>query len=480
MRAYNLCFLSILGLAACGKVHLGDHDSGVIDPEDGGQGPIVCGDAICEEGLVCCNASCGLCAAPDQGCAAIECQDGCTSNADCDPGQFCEWAGACGPIEPGHTGVCTDSPDACIPEISPTCGCDGATYQSACDARSNGVSVAHDGPCEVDGCAAQDARADDPTCPAFFGYAWNGEGCDGIGGCNCVGTDCDQLYSDQSECEAAHAMCARCGPQDAIGVGDCFLSFGIRWNGASCESVGGCECVGTECMSLYTSVEACQSDRADCGERLCTHTAQCAETEYCRFPEGSCGGIGECLPRPPELMCTFEAPVVCGCDGVTYGCESEANGAGTTIRHEGACTVGSCGPMDAEPSGPCGVVLGVRWNGMTCESFSGCSCVGADCMRIGWTLDDCEREYDGCSMPSGGTCGTIAGLVCRPDEWCDYPDAMWCGGDDEGGTCRPRPEDCTSDVDPACGCDGTVYNNPCAANRAGYDVTDRPGACPMM
>src|SRR5688572_998226 len=48
---------------------------------------------------------------------------------------------------------------------------------------------------------------------------------------------------------------------------------------------------------------------------------------------------------------------------------------------------------------------------------------------------------------------------CRPDEYCHFPDGT-CAGP---GTCELRPDACTADYEPACGCDGITYSNPCVA-----------------
>ena len=67
-------------------------------------------------------------------------------------------------------------------------------------------------------------------------------------------------------------------------------------------------------------------------------------------------------------------------------------------------------------------------------------------------------------------CGGKAGLECNPDEWCDYPASAVCGIGDHFGTCKPRPEICTEEHKPVCGCDGEPYGNACKAEAGGTDV----------
>jgi hypothetical protein len=45
-----------------------------------------------------------------------------------------------------------------------------------------------------------------------------------------------------------------------------------------------------------------------------------------------------------------------------------------------------------------------------------------------------------------------------------------------GGTCQARPQGCTAVVDRVCACDGKVYNSPCEAAAAGYDISNN-GTC---
>ena len=70
----------------------------------------------------------------------------------------------------------------------------------------------------------------------------------------------------------------------------------------------------------------------------------------------------------------------------------------------------------------------------------------------------------------GKSCGGLAGIQCPSTEWCDFPDASTCGGDDSTGTCKPRPDLCSAIWTPVCGCDAHTYSSECSANLAGVDI----------
>lgn len=299
--------LGTLAFAGCSSsVMIGSDDGGTSSdagPRADGSNGEPCGANTCTDGTYCCNASCGICAPEGAGCTTIACPEPvvcsgevCTEEgATCCPGCFggeshCSGPdGVCPPIDCPRD--CTNDAD-CGAGAQCCFGCDPAGLGTCVPA---GTSCGDPDPSACEPCGDDVCGADEQCCPG---------GCPGIAD-NCQPAD--------SMCIVPDCPAPTCEPMRAYGQGDCDAVLGVRWNGAYCEGISGCDCVGVDCGRIYPNMSDCESYHGSCSpEPGCTSDLDCPESMYCNgCARGSCPACLDCAPDCVPNPCGHEGEPVC-------------------------------------------------------------------------------------------------------------------------------------------------------------------------
>ena len=102
-------------------------------------------------------------------------------------------------------------------------------------------------------------------------------------------------------------------------------------------------------------------------------------------------------------------------------------------------------------------------------------------LLAGLMLTACASSEPDSDQPqiseTGGMCGGIAGFPCNTEgDFCQMEPGQCVDVADAAGICKPKPQMCTRDYRPVCGCDGETYPNACSAASAGVSVA-QVGIC---
>jgi hypothetical protein len=395
----------------------------------------VCGCDFTTYGNPCLAAAAGLATF-----AFSACNDSlkCMADRDCGEGFHCRYpAEQCSGV-----GLCSRIPDMCTLELNSVCGCNNQTYSNPCMAFASGVSIHSLGECQVENAFA---CQNDSECGPNQYCRYDPGLCGGIGTCINVPSACTLELNPV------------CGCNNVTYDNQCIAATA----GISIDSLGACE-----------DIQPCMND------------TDCDFGQFCRFPAGTCGGIGSCANAPN--VCTLELNPVCGCDNSTYDNVCLAQASGVSVLDVCPCqaAVSCANNSDCEADEYCHFVIG------ECGGVGSCASIPQDCTLLVNPVCGCDNvTYDnpcvasaaGASVQSVGECqGAVGGGSCANDsdcradgQYCQFRDGQ-CGGT---GMCVDLPEVCTLELLPVCGCDGRTYGNRCGAQTQGVSILST-SSCP--
>jgi hypothetical protein len=115
---------------------------------------------------------------------------------ECKRNEFCQEStiGQCPGGRAQIEGICATPPQFCTRIFAPVCGCNGQTYANACEAHSQGVAIAANGPCY---CTSNEECNPGTYCQTPEGT------CGPEGKCQPVPEACTDIYDPVCGCDGA-------------------------------------------------------------------------------------------------------------------------------------------------------------------------------------------------------------------------------------------------------------------------------------
>ncbi len=406
-----------------------------------------------------------LCAPDNNPCTKDGCKDGkctydplpqgtkCEDGDKCTLGDVCDAAGACkaGAKDPN-----------CQPPMPGCCN-------SPKDCKAGTVCFA--GPFNANKCL--------PTTNLPKGKCWTheqcnpGETCEGAMACGCD-AKCKAM-DKPGDCKKPIDPCAtmKCGdgnPCTADGCKDGKCVFKPLPAGDKCDDGDKCtlndacdgnsKCVGKKDPQCGGQPGCCISDK-ECGATgVCVMTlgakkGVCKDTS--KLNKGECWNSKQCGGK----MCI--APVVCACGLQCFAADKPGTCGGVVDP----CATMKCGDGNACTKDSC-----IAGKCIFTPLLKGSGCDDGDKCTLKDYCDGLGKCVAGKKDPNcaGGAKCSVGGLKpvgCNnKGEYCKLK-AGTCKGD---GLCTKRPQVCTKELNPMCGCDSQDYGNPCLVAFKGQNI----------